>query len=129
MTQAISQSSTPTPSSSKARLEELVIRQSKQLIPVVASTSSRDKAKGKGTAASGPKHGALAAPGAGSGTGTGMGRSKTGIDGAKRGEELPSGTQLVTHAQHLLLIMPSRVSRPACGSGIGHYTHCLTGCR
>lgn len=93
-TQAVSQTSTVAPSSSKARLEELVMRQSKQLIPVVASSSSRDKAKGKGTAASGPKHGPLAAPGTGSGTGTAMGRSKAGIDGTKRGEEAPSGTHM-----------------------------------
>ena len=92
ITQAVSQTSIAAPSSSKARLEELVMRQSKQLIPVVASSSSRDKAKGKSTAASGPKHGPLAVPGTGSGTGTAMGRSKAGMDGAKRGEELPSGT-------------------------------------
>ena len=70
------------------------MRQSKQLIPVVASSSSRDKAKGKGTAASGPKHGPLAASGTGSGTSTAMGRSKAGMDGVKRGEEVPSGTHL-----------------------------------
>ena len=74
------------------------MRQSKQLIPVVASSSSRDKAKGKATAAPGPKHGPLAAPGTGSAAGTAVGRSKAGIEGAKRGEEAPSGP----HVKHML---------------------------
>ena len=103
-TQAVSQNSVAAPSSSKARLEELVMRQSKQLIPVVASSSSRDKAKGKGSAASGPKHGPLAAPGTGSGTGTAMSRSKAGIDGTKRGEEAPSGTHMKAHAKRLPVV-------------------------
>lgn len=95
-TQAVSQTSTPAPSASKARLEELVMRQTKQLIPVVASASARDKAKGKGTAASGPKHNALAATGGVSGMGQGIGRSKAGLDTAKRGEDAPSGTHITT---------------------------------
>lgn len=116
--QAVSQTSVAAPSSSKARLDELVLRQSKQLIPVVASSSSRDKAKGKGTAVSGPKHGALAAPATGPGTGTAIGRNKAGVEGVKRGEEAPSGT----HIEHTLssfkslcsLIMQGQTSRPVC---------------
>lgn len=72
------------------------MRQTKQLIPVVASASSRDKAKGKGTAASGPKHSALAATGGVSGMGQGIGRSKAGLDTAKRGEDAPSGMHITT---------------------------------
>ena len=90
--QAASQTSVQAPPASKARLEELVMRQSKQLIPVVASTSARDKAKGKGTASSGPKHSVLATPGTGSGTAAGVGRGKAGIDAAKRADDTSTGT-------------------------------------
>ena len=83
---------TPTqmPSTSKARLEELVMRQSKQLIPVVASTSARDKGKSKGTALTGPKH-ATAVPGTASGAGSLVGRVKNGVEAAKRGDEPSAG--------------------------------------
>ena len=79
-----------TPSTSKARLEELVMRQSKQLIPVVASTSARDKGKSKGTALTGPKH-ATAVSGTASGTGSLVGRVKNGVEAAKRGDEPSAG--------------------------------------
>ncbi len=79
-----------TPSTSKARLEELVMRQSKQLIPVVASTSARDKGKSKGTALTGPKH-AAAVPGTAPGTGSLVGRVKNGVEAAKRGDEPSAG--------------------------------------
>lgn len=67
------------------------MRQSKQLVPVVASTSGRDKGKVKGAALTGPKH-ALAAPGAASGAGSLVGRVKNGIEAAKRGDEPSAGT-------------------------------------
>lgn len=88
--QATTLTPSQTPSSSKARLDELVMRQSKQLVPVVASTSGRDKGKVKGAALTGPKH-ALAAPGAAAGTGSLVGRVKNGIEAAKRGEEPSAG--------------------------------------
>ena len=84
--QAASHTSSQMPSTSKARLEELVMRQSKQLIPVVASTSGRDKGKGKASALNGPKH-ALAAPGGV----PGPGRGKGGLEVPKRGEEPSAG--------------------------------------
>ncbi len=65
------------------------MRQSKQLIPVVASTSARDKGKSKGTALTGPKH-AAAVPGT-SGTGSLVGRVKNGVEAAKRGDEPSAG--------------------------------------
>jgi len=66
------------------------MRQSKQLIPVVASTSARDKGKSKGTALTGPKH-AAAVPGTASGTGSLVGRVKNGVEAAKRGDEPSAG--------------------------------------
>ena len=66
------------------------MRQSKQLIPVVASTSARDKGKSKGTALAGPKH-APAVPGTASGAGSLVGRVKNGVEAAKRGDEPPAG--------------------------------------
>ncbi len=88
--QASTHTPSQTPSTSKARLEELVMRQSKQLIPVVASTSARDKGKSKGTALTGPKH-APAVPGTASGTGSLVGRVKNGVEAAKRGDEPSAG--------------------------------------
>ena len=66
------------------------MRQSKQLIPVVASTSGRDKGKFKGTALTGPKH-ATAVPGTASGAGSLVGRVKNGVEAAKRGDEPSAG--------------------------------------
>ena len=66
------------------------MRQSKQLIPVVASTSARDKGKSKGNALIGPKH-AAAVPGTASGTGSLVGRVKNGVEAAKRGDEPSAG--------------------------------------
>lgn len=66
------------------------MRQSKQLIPVVASTSARDKNKGKGTALTGPKH-AQAVPGTVAGAGALAGRVKNGVEAVKRGDEPPAG--------------------------------------
>ncbi|KAL3163308.1 hypothetical protein ABBQ32_009699 [Trebouxia sp. C0010 RCD-2024] len=116
--QAVSQTSTPAPSASKARLEELVMRQTKQLIPVVASASSRDKAKGKGTAASGPKHSALAATGGVSGMGQGIGRSKAGLDTAKRGEDAPSGP-VMTGLGPSIRRLPSGDPKATPGGALG----------
>lgn len=82
--QGASQSIIHAPSHDKARLEELVIRQSKQLVPVVATASNRDKGKGKGPTATTPKLGA------GSSAATLLGvRSKPGLD--KRPEDATTG--------------------------------------
>lgn len=84
--QGASQSISHAPSHDKARLEELVIRQSKQLVPVVASASNRDKGKGKGPTATTPKLGV------GSSAATLLGvRSKPGLDSAKRPEDATTG--------------------------------------
>ena len=88
--QATSHTANQAPSTSKARLDDLAVRQSKQLIPVVASTSARDKSKGKSSALNGPKH-ALAVPGTASGTGALISRPKNGNDAMKRGEEPSAG--------------------------------------
>ncbi|DBA85416.1 TPA: hypothetical protein ACH3X2_006094 [Trebouxia sp. C0005] len=103
-----------TPSTSKARLEELVMRQSKQLIPVVASTSARDKGKSKGTALTGPKH-AAAVPGTASGTGSLVGRVKNGIEAAKRGDE-PSAGPVMTGLGPSLRRLPSGDPKPGPGA-------------
>lgn len=107
---------TPTqmPSTSKARLEELVMRQSKQLIPVVASTSARDKGKSKGTALTGPKH-ATAVPGTASGAGSLVGRVKNGVEAAKRGDE-PSAGPVMTGLGPSLRRLPSGDPKPGPGA-------------
>lgn len=86
LVQGVSQGISHAPSHDKARLEELVIRQSKQLVPVMASASNRDKGKGKGPAVTASK---LVA---GSSVTTPLGvRGKPGLDGNKRPEESAPG--------------------------------------
>ena len=86
--QAAPQSVSHAPTHDKARLEELVIRQSKQLVPVVASSSARDKAKGKGPASTTAK---MVLSGSASGA-TALGaRGKTGLDSSKRAEDGTAG--------------------------------------
>ena len=86
--QGLTQGVSHAPSHDKARLEELVIRQSKQLVPVVASSSARDKGKGKGPALAVPK----LVPGGGPSSAAPLGaRGKAGLDGSKRAEDSIAG--------------------------------------
>ena len=91
----------PAHAAERARLEQLAMRQSKQLIPMLPA-SSKDKAKGKHLPAGGSKGPVQAVP-------EGLGRTRS-LPSTKKGEEPPSGPVMMGLGQ---LQQPRRGPVPA----------------
>lgn len=99
--QAVSPLPTQQSAAERARLEQLAMRQSKQLIPMLPA-SSKDKAKGKHLPAGGSKGPVQAVP-------EGLGRTRS-LPSTKKGEEPPSGPVMMGLGQ---LQQPRRGPVPA----------------
>lgn len=104
------------PSHDKARLEELVMRQSKQLVPVVASATARDKGKAKSTAAGLAKLAAGAS--AASAGGPLASRGKAGFDSSKRGDDASAGAFISAGYPVLCVVLPAFCQTGCCPSAI-----------